>query len=488
MSQHPGHGWPPGDNGEQPRFGPTITEQMRLQGPVAPPQQPYRPVPHQQPWTTQAIRLPGEQKQWSPQRIAALVGVGVLALVLVFMLLIMLLVMGPATLVIVPLAALPPLVIIAVIWLMDRWHPQSPLMMALCVLWGAVASVIMTLVLGLGAEIGFAIAFGEPPGWVGPVVFAPLFEETSKALLLLIILLAARKHFDGPFQGLMFGSLIGIGFAFTEDILYISMASVEGGLVAGGATFFLRGILTPFAHVVFTGAIGMIMGFGARRPGMGWGFAMLVAGLPVGMVLHALWNLAAVVSATEPLLAFIISALMGFLSFAAWLTAALLLRHDEVKRTRQALREYVRSGWMTPEEVTMFGSWSGRRRATTWASRYPGAKKVMLRMIRISARLAVLRHRILLNPGHTQSERTAEVKLLHAFTQLRGELLRRTTPAPMPAPSPGPFPGPPPGGHPGSPAGHYPPPGHHPHPGQHAGQHPHSGHHPHPGQHPPRLR
>ncbi|MCI2265303.1 PrsW family intramembrane metalloprotease [Sediminivirga luteola] len=415
----------------QPVFAPTITQEMRLRHQVAPPQQPYRPAEPRTEWTTTAIALPGQRKSWSARRIVALIGVCVLAVALLVMLLIALLVFGPAALVVVPLAALPLIVVVGVIWLLDRWRPQSPIMMALCVLWGAAASVVMTLVLGLGAEIAYALTIGAPPDWVGPVIHAPLFEESTKGVLLLAILIFARKHFDGPLQGLLFGSLIGIGFAFTEDILYIGTATMAGqelgaggGIVAGGLTFFLRGVLTPFAHVAFTGAIGLIMGFGARRPGLGWGIGLFFAGLPVGMLLHGLWNLIASTSLTF-LLDLLVAALMGFLCFAGWLTAALLLRRDEVKRTRQALEDYAQAGWLTPAEAEMFGSWAGRRKGRAWAARFPGGKPIMQKMIRTSALLAVLRHRILLNPRTTGAERASEAKLLAGFTRLRSELLQR---------------------------------------------------------------
>ncbi|BAS09146.1 conserved hypothetical protein [Arthrobacter sp. Hiyo4] len=58
-------------------------------------------------------------------------------------------------------------------------------------------------------------------------VQAPIVEEFAKSLGLLMILLLARKHFDGPVDGIVFAFTIAGGFAFTENILYFGRAIAE---------------------------------------------------------------------------------------------------------------------------------------------------------------------------------------------------------------------------------------------------------------------
>lgn len=377
----------------------------------------YLPAPH----LTPPVAGPG----WGAGRVLTVIGVCLLGGVLLLMLLLALLVLGPAGMVLVPLAAVPVLVIGTAIWLLDRWRPQSLLVMTLCLLWGAVVSVVMTLVLGLGAEIAYQLTQDQAPGMVSSVVFAPLIEETTKAALLLVITLAARRHLDGPFQGLLLGSLIGLGFGFTEDLLYMATATLESGAAAGGAMFVLRGVLTPFAHVAFTGVIGLFLGMGARRSGATGPLLMFAAGLPAGMVLHGLWNLVSEVTGEQTLRTVVAAGLMGMICFAGWMGAMLVLRDQEVRSTRGALRDYVPSGWLTPSEAELFGSWAGRRRALAWASRFPEAKRTMRRMIRISAVLAAVRLRLLRNPHSSWAEWTEERRLLEELTVMRARMLQR---------------------------------------------------------------
>ena len=58
------------------------------------------------------------------------------------------------------------------------------------------------------------------------------------------------------------------------------------------ATFFVRGVMAPFAHPLFTSLTGLGLGLAALREGAPWRVAPVV-GLFGAMVLHSLWNTSA---------------------------------------------------------------------------------------------------------------------------------------------------------------------------------------------------
>ncbi|MGL1654814.1 PrsW family glutamic-type intramembrane protease, partial [Vibrio parahaemolyticus] len=82
------------------------------------------------------------------------------------------------------------------------------------------------------------------------VVQAPIVEEIAKGLGLLLLYAGARRYLDGPVDGIVYGALIGAGFAFTENIQYFAVSFIEGGTVQVVSVFFLRAVLSPFAHVM----------------------------------------------------------------------------------------------------------------------------------------------------------------------------------------------------------------------------------------------
>ena len=62
---------------------------------------------------------------------------------------------------------------------------------------------------------------GTTPSTTGAVWLAPVTEETLKGLGVLLIYLFRRREFDGIIDGIVYAGLIGAGFAFSENILYL---------------------------------------------------------------------------------------------------------------------------------------------------------------------------------------------------------------------------------------------------------------------------
>ncbi len=195
----------------------------------------------------------------------------------------------PAIVLVVPLVA----VYFLLIRSMDRYHPAPWWKLALCLAWGAVGAVGISVVgdlLGQGA-ISFAmdLDFDDEQVFNASATFvAPLVEEPAKALGLLFIYIFSKKRGHeslGPLRGAVFGGIIGLGFTLSEDILYI----IQGGTAAGGAgfvgTFFLRTVMLGLGHATYTAMTGLGFGLFATMRG-GWRWAMPLAGLALGMLLH----------------------------------------------------------------------------------------------------------------------------------------------------------------------------------------------------------
>ena len=130
---------------------------------------------------------------------------------------------------------------------------------------------------------------------LGAAVIAPIVEEAVKGAFVVGLLLFRRREFDGIVDGIVYAGLVAAGFAFTENILYMGRAFAEsGGLVGqdGGvlAVLILRGVLSPFAHPLFTSMTGIACGLAATsRSGVARVLYVLV-GYGFAVLLHALWN------------------------------------------------------------------------------------------------------------------------------------------------------------------------------------------------------
>lgn len=296
--------------------------------------------------------------------------------------------------------AIPALVPLGIVlyaaWWLDRWEPEPRMLLALGLLYGAGAAVLGTLWGGnLMLRIAEQYLFAPEVDAFWVIVQGPIVEETMKGLGLVIILLIARREFDGPIDGAIYALTIGAGFAFTENILYFANAGADG-LVW---TIVVRCLLSPFAHALFTGLMGMALGWGARYGGpLRIGLSFL-AGLALATIAHAVWNSGSVlvlpligVDPKNPLAWITFYLIVEIPLFLAVVWLLFRLRDRDHDMTRERLEEYREKGWFTANEVAMITDWGARVKALKWAkSGGPELHRAMRDFIEDSTRLAYAR-------------------------------------------------------------------------------------------------
>ena len=284
-------------------------------------------------------------------------GVGGLAIAILIFLL-----GGPSgALIATLLAALSfPVMILICFWL-DRYEPEPARYRLAALGWGAVAAVALSIV-------SEQILFGLPGTnqFVDTAVAAPLIEESAKGLFLVAIVVFRRSQVHGLLDGIIYGALVGIGFAFVEDIVYY-LGSLQSGQL--GVTFILRGVMGPFAHPLFTAATGLGIGIAvsARRPAVR--VVAPILGFAAAVVMHAIWNGSTFWGANGFLTAYgaiMLPLLVVIVAVAIW------ARSREGKMLTAALHQVVQMGWIGPEEIRWIARLSDRMSARAYAKRVAG--------------------------------------------------------------------------------------------------------------------
>ena len=324
-------------------------------------------------------------------RTASIWIIGALVLVLVALVGYFLSALGPwASLIGMVLALLPLAGVVLAVRLVDRWEPEPRSLLILAVAWGAIAAVGITL----GVDLALSSLFGASDTMMRDVlrtvVQAPIVEELAKGLGVLLIFATARRAFDGPIDGIVYGALVGAGFAFTENIQYFAISFLEGGVLDTTGTFFVRGILSPFAHVMFTSITGFALGLAARRGlSVGQSLGPWLAGLAGAIALHAFWNGSALFG--DFFLLYLTLQVPLFIGFILGIVA---LRREESRLTRRRLGDYAAAGWFTPQEVDMLATSAGRKAALAWARTLRGDRTALMRtFITDATALAATRQR-----------------------------------------------------------------------------------------------
>ncbi|MFI7320594.1 PrsW family intramembrane metalloprotease [Streptomyces venezuelae] len=274
------------------------------------------------------------------------------------------------------LATVPvPLLVAAFRWL-DRVAPGPWRNLIFSFSWGACAAALVAIVANSFAIRWIATATADPSGAdnIGATVVAPVVEESAKAAAVLLVFLFRRRDFTGIVDGVVIAGVTATGFAFTENILYLGNAFVtdqlsrESGLTSvTAATFFVRVVMSPFAHPLFTVLTGIGFGIAAlsaerqvvRR------VLLPLTGLLLAMGMHALWNGSAVFGQFG---FFTVYALIMLPAFGLLTWLAIWTRQRELRMIREELPVYAAAGWLTPPEPFALGSMRARSLARDYAA------------------------------------------------------------------------------------------------------------------------
>jgi RsiW-degrading membrane proteinase PrsW (M82 family) len=239
--------------------------------------------------------------------------------------------------------------------LLDRYDPEPAYALLMALAWGGVAACGFSALVNSAVSAGIGGSVGEA---VGAVVSAPIVEEASKGILLLGFFYFLRREFDGVVDGIIYASFCAIGFAAVENVIYYARAGLEQGAGGVWVTFGLRGVLTPWAHPLFTSMTGLGLGI-ARETSKTWlrPIAPIVGyGLAVG--LHALWNGSSLLlgGSVGGCVVFIFMWFLWLLFVAAFVAMVLYLVRRRGKIIRDHLVDEVALGHLTQAELDVVAS------------------------------------------------------------------------------------------------------------------------------------
>jgi protease PrsW len=195
--------------------------------------------------------------------------------------------------------AIPPL---AVLWFLDRRERESPLLFASAFLWGGCIATGLSLPFNT-AFLHFADVWvrGHPQleQALGPdaalllaaPISAPIVEEISKALGVLLIFWLLRAEFDNMRDGIVYGGLVGLGFNWFEAALYVAQGYAEYGTPPYGAQLGTRYALFGFGgHALFTGLFGAFLGVALQTRHTWLRYLAPPTGLVLAIAAHMLNN------------------------------------------------------------------------------------------------------------------------------------------------------------------------------------------------------
>jgi len=190
-------------------------------------------------------------------------------------------------------AVVPMVTYMVIIWWLDRNEREPFWMVLLCFFWGSTGAIVLAIIGSIIFQIPLAtlimsVADGDPSELLdlsGAVIVAPIVEEATKGVFLLVIALSRR--FDGIVDGVVYGGAVGLGFGMTENFMYFR----SYGTTPMDWLFIVvvRTLFSAVMHCMATASLGAIIGY-AKFKGLGWKMLLLPAGYALAVFLHFAWN------------------------------------------------------------------------------------------------------------------------------------------------------------------------------------------------------
>jgi RsiW-degrading membrane proteinase PrsW (M82 family) len=258
------------------------------------------------------------------------------------------------------------IVVLAYLWL-DRWEPEPSRLLILAFLWGTSVAVVVSTILQLTLEAAINPGQTETVSPFSIVLGAPLTEEAAKGLFLLLMMTGRRRsELNSMTDCLVYAGLVGAGFAWLEDILYIGGGESVSDSLLTAAT---RLIMAPFAHSLFTTMFGIGVYFALQQRNTLAKVLYILLGYAAAVIMHGLWNGSSLLSVEAYFLTYLFWMVPVF---GLMIALAVSSRRREQRVVAEKLPGMVAAGLVTPNETTWLGSIRARKSAIGEATRLGG--------------------------------------------------------------------------------------------------------------------
>ena len=308
------------------------------------------------------------------------------------------------------------LIVVTLVWWVDRYDREPLHLVAVVFLWGASAAPLLSVTLfGVIDRLLSGVEGTSTFAMISLGLVTPLIEELAKAVAVVLVVAFSSK-FDNPTDGVVYGTAVGLGFAVSENVMYGVSAGVHSHsaagilILVGGRTLMSAGV-----HAVSSATFGGFLGHAVMSGKLPAKTLWAATGLLAAIILHGSWNLSLmwfgpVGESGSPRLWL---AALPVLYLIYVVTLALFL-HSEHRILKRQLSDEVALGLVPSWVLEVIPFYRRRIRANWWPSKTE--RTVIARLLtRVAFRKHALRN---LPPGDAAIASLEVVKLRQRLREI----------------------------------------------------------------------
>ena len=282
-----------------------------------------------------------------------------------------------------------------ILYWLDRYEKEPVPLLIGVFLWGMVVAAGGAYVLNtiFGVTVFSLTGSVSTSELATGVLSAPFVEESLKGMAVLLVFLIFRREFDSILDGIVYAGVAALGFAATENVLYIWRGYDSSGWVGLIQLTIIRVILVGWQHPVYTAFTGI--GLAVARMNRSWMIKTLapLTGFAMAMFTHAFHNSMANIPYFGEMTCFVGSFLDWFgvlfmfivIVWATWTEQRNLIHH---------LREEVQLGLISPAQYRTACS-AGAQSLARLTSLFEGHYRATSRFYQVCGELAHKKEQLL---------------------------------------------------------------------------------------------
>ncbi len=263
---------------------------------------------------------------------------------------------------------IPTLIFASTLRWIDRYEREPTPLVIAAFLWGATPAVIIAAVSEIIADVPLGLFNLSAAKLISSSAIAPVIEELAKGIFVFAVYWFFQREFDDPIDGIVYGALVGFGFALTENVFYFLGAWVAGGWGQWTVLVVLRAFLFGMNHAFFTSLTGLGLGLARVTAPFFARVIFALAGLGAAILFHSIHNLGASLAATN-MLTLGVSALSDWGGVLIVFIIIVIGWAFEKRWVTEELQEEIETGLIDVREYALARSYRARlgARLGAWA-------------------------------------------------------------------------------------------------------------------------